>query len=82
MSDRRIKPCPFCGAAPKIYWQRLPEISENGGIYQLKVEHKPNCFIKHINNGMDLFGQFSATDKEWLLETWNNRYEDREEQEQ
>lgn len=80
MSERRIKPCPFCGVVPKIYWQPWTEISENCGIYHLEAEHKSNCFIRHIN-GMNLTGQSSASNKEWLLETWNNRYEDTEEQE-
>lgn len=78
-NKNKLKPCPFCGVVPKIYWESWPEISENSGIYHLEAEHKPNCFIRHIN-GMNPTGQSSASNKEWLLETWNNRYEGTEEQ--
>ena len=80
MSETKLKPCPFCGVVPTIRWEPWPEISEDSGIYNLEAEHKPDCFIRLIN-GMNMFGRSSSMNKEWLLETWNNRHEDTEEQE-
>ena len=67
-----LKPCPFCGVIPRLYWNPWPEISENAGAYILEAEHRPGCFIRSMN-GMNKNGRMSAFNDKCLIEAWNRR---------
>ncbi len=71
----KLKPCPFCGAVPRLYWEPWKEISPTCGIYVLEAEHKDSCYISHIN-GMNLTGRTSASNKKCLIDWWNRRASD------
>ena len=72
-----LKPCPFCGAVPRLYWEPWKEISPTCGIYVLEADHKDSCYISHIN-GMNLTGRTSASNKKCLIDWWNRRASDDE----
>ena len=67
-----LKPCPFCGVIPRLYWNHWTEISETAGTYILEAEHKPGCFIRSMN-GMNKNGRMSAFNEKCLIEAWNRR---------
>lgn len=72
MTAPELKPCPFCGAIPRLYWEPWNEISSDSGIYVLEADHKTSCYIRHIN-GLNLTGRTSAFNKECLVDWWNRR---------
>ena len=67
-----LKPCPFCGAIPRIYWEPWLEISETAGCYVLEANHNSGCFIPSMN-GMNKSGKMSAFNDKCLIEAWNRR---------
>lgn len=72
-----LKPCPFCGVFPRLYWESWSEISENAGTYVIEADHKNNCFIKAMN-GMNKTGRMSSFNEECLIKSWNRRVGDAE----
>ena len=67
-----LKPCPFCGVIPRIYWEPWLEISETAGCYVLEANHNSGCFIPSMN-GMNKSGKMSAFNDKCLIEAWNRR---------
>ena len=67
-----LKPCPFCGVIPRIYWEPWLEISETAGCYVLEANHNSGCFIPSMN-GMNKSGKMSAFNDKCLIEAWNQR---------
>lgn len=70
-----LKPCPFCGVKPRLYWESWKEISPESGIYVLEANHTNNCYIYRIN-GMNSTGRASSRSKVCLVEWWNRRVKD------
>lgn len=70
-----LKPCPFCGVIPILYWERWDEISPDSGCYHLEANHTKDCYILHMN-GMNIKGRTSAFNKECLVDWWNRRAKD------
>ena len=76
MSDeKKLLPCPFCGAIPVIEWKPWHDISPTAGIWQLQAIHKYGCYICHMN-GTNSTGCTSAVNKNVLIEFWNKRVAD------
>ena len=73
-----LKPCPFCGVIPRIYWEPWLEISETAGCYVLEANHNSGCFIPSMN-GMNKSGKMSAFNDKCLIEAWNRRAGERKE---
>lgn len=71
MSDV-LKPCPFCGAIPDIFWEPWREISEDAGAYVLEANHTHECFIVRMN-GMNFRGRMTSFNKDSLIDAWNRR---------
>ena len=69
-----LKPCPFCGVMPHIYWEAWKDISPDAGVWKLEANHKDSCYITHIN-GMNISGRSSARRLSQLVEWWNHREE-------
>lgn len=67
-----LKPCPFCGVMPHIYWEAWKDISPDAGVWKLEANHKDSCYITHIN-GMNISGRSSARRLSQLVEWWNHR---------
>ena len=73
MSEKiTLKPCPFCGVTPEIYWESWEEISPSSGAWVLEANHKNGCFIRAIN-GRNLTGRTTSFNKEFLTDVWNRR---------
>lgn len=70
--DEELKPCPFCGVVPKLWWEAWREISPVSGCYHLEAQHTKDCYILHMN-GMNSTGRTSAFNKECLIDLWNRR---------
>lgn len=70
--SRQLKPCPFCGCIPKLYWERWNEISERAGTYVLEANHSRDCFIYQMN-GMNTTGKATSHSARILIEMWNTR---------
>lgn len=69
-----LKPCPFCGVMPHIYWEAWKDISPDAGVWKLEANHKDSCYITHIN-GTNISGRSSARRLSQLVEWWNHREE-------
>lgn len=69
-----LKPCPFCGVMPHIYWEAWTDISPDAGVWKLEANHKDSCYITHIN-GTNISGRSSARRLSQLVEWWNHREE-------
>ena len=69
-----LKPCPFCGVMPHIYWEAWKDISPDAGVWKLKANHKDSCYFTHIN-GKNISGRSSARRLSQLVEWWNHREE-------
>ena len=67
-----LKPCPFCGAVPKIEWHAWKEISETSGAYYLTAEHTEDCFFVR-KNGMPPYGEMTDSNKDRIITAWNRR---------
>ena len=67
-----LKPCPFCGVIPNLWWDAWEEISPESGCYHLEANHTEDCYITHMN-GMNSTGRTSASNKECLIDWWNRR---------
>ena len=74
MTTPKLKPCPFCGAMPHIYWEAWKDISPDAGVWKLEANHKDSCYITHIN-GTNISGRSSAKSLSKLVEWWNHREE-------
>lgn len=72
MADIKLKPCPFCGATPKLYWESWDEISATSGCYVLEAKHKNECFIA-LMNGFNFSGRMSSFNEKHLIDAWNRR---------
>ena len=72
MEMTELKPCPFCGVMPHIYWEAWKDISPDAGVWKLEANHKDSCYITHIN-GMNISGRSSARRLSQLVEWWNHR---------
>ena len=70
-----LKRCPFCGVAPRLYWESWSEISENAGTYVLEADHRNCCFIVSMN-GFNITGKMTSFNKDFLIEAWNGRVEE------
>lgn len=70
--SKELKPCPFCGVIPKLWWDAWVEISPESGCYHLEANHIRDCYITHMN-GMNITGRASASNKEYLIDWWNRR---------
>ncbi len=68
-----LKPCPFCGVVPRIYWEPWKDISETAGIYVLEANHKNECYIPSIC-GMNATGMCISKNETALINTWNRRF--------
>lgn len=73
--DDKLKPCPFCGIVPRLYWESWKEISETSGIYVLEADHRKGCFIRSMN-GTSRKGRMSSCNKKSLIEAWSRRTSD------
>lgn len=67
-----LKPCPFCGAIPQLYWEPWKEISEMAGTFILEADHHEDCFIRNMN-GLNITGRMSSGNKERIINAWNRR---------
>ena len=74
MTTYELKPCPFCGVMPHIYWEAWKDISPDAGVWKLEANHKDSCYITHIN-GTNISGRSSARRLSQLVEWWNHREE-------
>ena len=74
MTTPKLKPCPFCGVTPHIYWEAWKDISPDAGVWKLEANHKDSCYITHIN-GTNISGRSSAKGLSQLVEWWNHREE-------
>lgn len=72
MGEVKLKPCPFCGAIPRLYWEPWKEISPTSGCYVLEADHTDKCYILHMN-GTNSTGRTSAFNTECLIRYWNHR---------
>lgn len=72
MNDINLKPCPFCGVKPRLYWEAWKDISPDAGIWKLEADHKADCYITHIN-GTNYTGRSSSGSVSRLAEWWNHR---------
>ena len=75
MADEILKPCPFCGVKPRLYWEAWKDISPDAGVWKLEANHKDSCYITHIN-GMNTTGRSCAGRMSRLVEWWNHREKD------
>lgn len=70
----KLKPCPFCGVMPTLYWEKWEDISPTAGCFILEADHEKECFIRRMN-GTNYTGQISAFHKNRLVDIWNRRAE-------
>ena len=75
MADEILKPCPFCGVKPRLYWKAWKDVSPDAGVWELEANHKDSCYITHIN-GMNITGRSCAGCMSRLVEWWNHREKD------
>lgn len=71
----KLKPCPFCGAVPRLYWDAWEEISETAGTYVLEANHQKGCFIRALN-GTNKYCTMTALNEKRLIDAWNRRASD------
>lgn len=42
MTDEILKPCPFCGVKPRLYWEAWKDISPDAGVWSV-MQYCPSC---------------------------------------
>lgn len=75
--ETNLRPCPFCGVIPILYWEDWKDISSESGCYHIEADHRKECYILHIN-GMNSTGRISSFNKKCLIDWWNRRYDTEE----